>query len=70
MDITSVDGFEHYEVRWIRVGIVAYRGTSLVKAASALDPGTCYGRGLTPGGAHEDAESEVRKFRENVKGDG
>ena len=67
MDVASIAGVEYYEVRWRRVGIIAYRGTSLVKAASALEPGTCYGRGLTPGGAHEHAEAEASKFREAAR---
>lgn len=68
MDILCVDGVEHYEVRFTRLGLVTYRGTSIVKAATALIEGTCYGKGATPRAACEDAESEVRKFQESTKG--
>lgn len=41
---------EYYEVRQILSGRLVYYGPRLVAAASALDPGTCYGIGNTPVG--------------------
>jgi len=52
-----------YEVRWIWSGFVAYRGPSLAAAATALSEGTCYGKGLSPRMASDQAEAEVAKFR-------
>ena len=54
--------FEYYEVCRIATGFIVYRGTSLTKAATMLDPGTCYGKGPSPREAHEQARAAVHKF--------
>lgn len=54
-------GTEHYEVRHIATGMLVYRGTSLTRAATKLEPGTCYGKGPTPREAHEQARAAAYK---------
>ncbi len=50
---------EYYEVRHIATGFIIYRGRSLTKAVTMLEPGTCYGKGPTPRKAHGEAQRAV-----------
>ncbi len=63
----SVGFGPHTEVRLIATGFIVYRGLSLVQAAIALDPGTCYGRGLSSVEAHLFASSQVARFQKQAE---
>lgn len=57
---------EYYEVRRIATDFLVYQGRSLFKAATMLEPGTCYGKGPTPREAHEQARAAIRQFSVDI----
>lgn len=51
-----------YTVLWIHYSDPIYRGTSERQAATMLNMGTCYGKGLTQGEADSNAAKWQRHF--------
>ena len=56
----------YYEVRQILNGFVVYRGKSETSAATKLEPGRCYGKGLSLLEAHQRAAAAVQQFQKSA----
>ena len=56
----------YYEVREIATGYIVYRGKSETSAATKLEPGRCYGKGLSLLEAHQRAGAAVQQFQKSA----
>jgi hypothetical protein len=52
-----------YAIVHIQTGKVWYQGQNLDKAADMLEPGTCFGEGLTVNAAIEAATEQAKEFK-------
>lgn len=57
-----------YAVMWIHMEMIVYQGKGLISAAHALEPGTCFGKGMSAASALENAQRQAEWFRKNAKG--
>ena len=56
----------YYKVREIASGYIVYRGKSETSAATKLEPGRCYGKGLSLLEAHQRAGAAVQQFQKSA----
>jgi hypothetical protein len=63
LTFTKPPRWADYAIVRIRTGRVLYAGDNLTKAALALEPGTCFGRGATSDLAVQNALAWAERFR-------